>query len=171
MCLNRHTMCSKWIKLLTWNFIYHYLGVVNISFNRICQFLDSRKINLIFMDQQSGHELTRRLSWWVLLCRIHFSMKLWGLMSKAIKLLLTELVGQCRNILLLPFSALTSLRSVNYGKCCGQYIPALTSHSVNKSIVLLILGLLPALVAMLYDIVDSFTHYLKRSGSSTNTVS
>ena len=41
-----------------------------------------------------------------------FSMKLLGSVSKAIKLLLT--VGQ-------------------YGKGCGQYIPGLTSHSVNKS--------------------------------------
>ena len=56
-----------------------------------------------------------------------FSMKLLGFVSRAIKLLLTELVGQCRNILPLAFSAMT-------GKGCGQYIPALTSHSVNKSI-------------------------------------
>ena len=49
-----------------------------------------------------------------------FSMKLLGFVSKAIKLLLTELVGN--NILPLA------------GKGCGQYIPALTSHSVNKSI-------------------------------------
>ena len=48
---------------------------------------------------------------------LFFSMKLLRFVSKAIKLLLTELVGQC-------------------GKVCGQYIPALTSHSVNKSIVL-----------------------------------
>ena len=60
-----------------------------------------------------------------------FSMKLLGFVSKAIKLLLTELVGQCRNILPKAFSALTS----QYGKGCGQYIPALTSHSVYKSIV------------------------------------
>ena len=39
------------------------------------------------------------------------SMKLLGFVSKAIKLLLTELVGQCRNILPLAFSALASLRS------------------------------------------------------------
>ena len=32
-----------------------------------------------------------------------FSMKLLGFVSKAIKLLLTELVGQCRNILPLAF--------------------------------------------------------------------
>ena len=37
-----------------------------------------------------------------------FSMKLAGFMSKAIKLLLIELVGQCRNTLPLAFSALTS---------------------------------------------------------------
>ena len=59
-----------------------------------------------------------------------FSMKLLGFVSKAIKFLLTELVGQCRNILPLAFSTLTD----RYGKGCGQYIPALTSHSVNKSI-------------------------------------
>ena len=49
-----------------------------------------------------------------------FSMKLLGFMSKAIKLLLTELVGQCRNILPLAFSALTSLRSVNTEKAAGN---------------------------------------------------
>ena len=32
-----------------------------------------------------------------------FSMKSLGLLSKTIKLLLSELVGQCRNILLLAF--------------------------------------------------------------------
>ena len=42
-----------------------------------------------------------------------FSMKLLGFMNNAIKLLLTKLVGQCRNILPLAFSALTSLRPVN----------------------------------------------------------
>ena len=56
-----------------------------------------------------------------------FSIKFLGFVSKAIQLLLTELVGQCRNILPLVFSALTSLRSVN--------MDALTSHSVNKSII------------------------------------
>ena len=40
--------------------------------------------------------------------------------SKAIKLLLTELVGQCRNILPLSFSALTSLGSVNTEKAAGS---------------------------------------------------
>ena len=45
---------------------------------------------------------------------LFFSMKLSGFMKKAIKFLLIELVGQCRNILPLV---------------CGQYIPALTSHS------------------------------------------
>ena len=39
-----------------------------------------------------------------------FSLKLLGFLSKTIKLLLTKLVGQCRNILPLAFSALTSLR-------------------------------------------------------------
>ena len=49
-----------------------------------------------------------------------FSMKLLGLVSKAIKLLLTELVGQSRNILPLAFSALTSLWSVNTEKAAGN---------------------------------------------------
>ena len=49
-----------------------------------------------------------------------FSMTLLGFVSKAIKLLLTELVGQCRNILPLAFSALTSLRSVNTEKAAGN---------------------------------------------------
>ena len=42
--------------------------------------------------------------------------------SKAIKLLLTELVGQCRNILPLAFSPLTPLRSVNTKKAGGNII-------------------------------------------------
>ena len=49
-----------------------------------------------------------------------FSMKLLEFVSKAIKLLLTELVGQCRNILPLAFSALTSLRSINTEKAVGN---------------------------------------------------
>ena len=49
-----------------------------------------------------------------------FSVKLLGFVSKAIKLLLTELVGQCKNILPLAFSALTSLRSVNTEKAAGN---------------------------------------------------
>ena len=49
-----------------------------------------------------------------------FSMKLLGFVSKAIKFLLAELVGQCRNILPLAFSALTSLRSVNTEKAAGN---------------------------------------------------
>ena len=49
-----------------------------------------------------------------------FSMKLSGFVSKAIKLLLTELVGQCRNILPLAIFALTSLRSVNTEKAAGN---------------------------------------------------
>ena len=39
---------------------------------------------------------------------LFFSMKLVGYMRKVIKLLLTELVGQCRNIFPLAFSALTT---------------------------------------------------------------
>ena len=49
-----------------------------------------------------------------------FSMKLLGFVSKARKLLLTELVGQCRNMLPLAFSALTSLRSVNTEKAAAN---------------------------------------------------
>ena len=49
-----------------------------------------------------------------------FSMKFSGFMSKAIKLLLTELVGQCRDILPVAFSALPSLQSVNTEKAAGN---------------------------------------------------
>ena len=42
--------------------------------------------------------------------QVFFLMKLLGFMSNAIKLLLTELVGQCRNI----------LRSVNTEKAAGN---------------------------------------------------
>ena len=49
-----------------------------------------------------------------------FSMKLLGFVSKAIKLLLTELVGECRNILPLAFSVLTSFLSVNTEKAKGN---------------------------------------------------
>ena len=49
-----------------------------------------------------------------------FSMELLAFVSKAIKLLLTESVGQCRNILPLVFSALTSLRLVNTEKAAGN---------------------------------------------------
>ena len=64
-----------------------------------------------------------------------FSMKLLGFVSKAIQLLLTELVGQCKNILPLAFFRIDLPSVGQYGKGCGQYIPALTSHSVNKSII------------------------------------
>ena len=49
------------------------------------------------------------------------SMKLVELMSKAIKLSLTELVGQYRNILPLALSALTSIRSFNTENATGKY--------------------------------------------------
>ena len=48
------------------------------------------------------------------------AMKLSGFMSKAINLLLTELVGQCRKKLPLAFSSLTSLRSVSTEKAAGN---------------------------------------------------
>ena len=56
-----------------------------------------------------------------------FSMKLLGFVSKAIKLLLTELV---------EYIALTLFRidlpSVRqYGKGCGQYLPALTDQEYS----------------------------------------
>ena len=47
-------------------------------------------------------------------------MELLGFVSKAIKLLLTEFVGQCMNILPLAFSALTSLQLVNKEKAAGN---------------------------------------------------
>ena len=56
-------------------------------------------------------------------------------MSKAIKLLLTELVGQSRNILPLIFPALTSHWSVDTKKTEGNN-SFNDSRSVNKSIVL-----------------------------------
>ena len=49
-----------------------------------------------------------------------FPMKLLGFFSNAIKPLSTELVGHCRNILPLAFSALTSLRSGNTEKAAGN---------------------------------------------------
>ena len=49
-----------------------------------------------------------------------FSMKLLGFMSKAIQLLLTELIGHCRNILSSAFFALTSLWAVNTEKAVGN---------------------------------------------------
>ena len=59
-------------------------------------------------------------------------MKLLGFVSKAIKFLLTELVGQCRNILPLAFSALTSLRSVNTEKAAGNiFLYCLTKISIR----------------------------------------
>ena len=76
--------------------------------------------NLISMDQQSevgSHEdsASEFCCVWSI-----FLVKLLGFVSEAIKLLLTELVGQCRNILPLAFSALTSLRSVNTEKAGGN---------------------------------------------------
>ena len=63
------------------------------------------------MDQQSGSEfISQDSAGEFLSCKgLFFSMKLLEFMSKAIKLLLTELVGQSRNILPLAFSALASL--------------------------------------------------------------
>ena len=72
-------------------------------FNRIFQFYDSWKIQF---------NLHGPAKWkWVHMKIELVSFVLYGLLgfvSKAIKFLLTELVGQCRNILPLAFSALTS---------------------------------------------------------------
>ena len=85
------------------------------------QFYDSGKIKFNLHGPVNLHENSASE-----FCCVEsiFSMKLLGFVSKAMKLLLTELVGQCRNILPL---ALPTER---------QYILALTSNSVNKSIVL-----------------------------------
>ena len=53
---------------------------------------------------------------------LFFSMKLLGFMSKAIKLLLTELVGQSRNMLPLAFSALTSILLASTEKAVGNIV-------------------------------------------------
>ena len=59
-------------------------------------------------------------------------MKLSGVMSKAIKLLLTELIGQCTNILPLAFSASSFLRSVNTEKAEGNiFLYCLTKISIR----------------------------------------
>ena len=60
------------------------------------------------------------------------SMKLLGFTSKAIKLLLTELVGQCMDILPLAFSSLISLLSVNTEKAAGNIILLLTEWEVSE---------------------------------------
>ena len=63
-------------------------------------------------------------------------MKLLGFVSKAIKLLLTELVYQCTEYIALSLFRIDLPSVGKYGKGCGQSIPALASHSVNKSILL-----------------------------------
>ena len=85
------------------------------------QFYDSGKIKFNLHGRVSSHENSASEC-----CCVEsiFSMKLLGFVSKAIKLLLTELVGQCRNIL--PLALPTE----------GQYILALTYNSGNKSTVL-----------------------------------
>ena len=57
------------------------------------------------MDQQSGLEFTRRFSWSDLLCSVYFLNEADMIYEQAIKLLLSELVGQCRNILIMSKSA------------------------------------------------------------------
>ena len=53
-----------------------------------------------------------------------FSMKLLGFVSKAIKLLLTELIDQCRNILPFGRSIPKRLRAIY------SFTAVLTSHSI-----------------------------------------
>ena len=65
------------------------------------------------MDQQSGSGSHEDSAGEFCCVGSIFSVELLGFVSKAIKLLLTELVSQCKNILPLVFSALTSLCSVN----------------------------------------------------------
>ena len=61
-----------------------------------------------------------------------FSMKLLGFVSNAIKLLLT---GQSvQEYIALSLFRIELPLDGQYGKGCGQYIPALTSHSVNNGI-------------------------------------
>ena len=72
------------------------------------------------MDQQSGLSSHEDLAGEFCCVGYISSMKLLEFVSKAIKLLLTELVSQYRNILALAFSALTSLRSVNTEKAAGN---------------------------------------------------
>ena len=92
-------------------------GRSKYQLKRIFQLIDSWKVILISMEQLSEREFTWRFSSWVFCAGSIFSMKLSELMSKAIKLLLAELVSQCRNIFPSAFSAIR------------KYIPALTSHS------------------------------------------
>ena len=76
------------------------------------------------MDQRSGRGSQEdSASEFRIVQGLFFSMKLFRFMSKAIKLLLTELVGQCRNIFPLAFSVLTCLRSVNTEKAMGNVFP------------------------------------------------
>ena len=104
------------------------------------QFYDSGKIKFNLHRPVSLHENSAGE-----FCCVEsiFSMKLLGFVSKAIKLLLTELVGQCRNIL--PLALPTE----------GQYILALTSNSVHKSIVLTYFDQTPSF----YNPEVSFLHY------------
>ena len=64
-----------------------------------------------------------------------FSMRLLGFINKAIKLFLPKLVNQCRNMLPLALTVLASLRRSTQKRMRAIY-PALTSHSVNKAIIL-----------------------------------
>ena len=122
-------LSSKWIKQFIQNFIYRCLGGVSINFNRTFEVYDSWKIKF-------GHGSCRKVevsshedsaSEFCCVGSI-FSMKLLGFVSKAIKLLLT--FGRSVQ----EYIAFPSVGQ--YGKGCGQYIHALTSHSVNKSIVI-----------------------------------
>ena len=71
--------------------------------------------------QQSGHEDSAGEFCCV---RSIFSVKLLGFVSKAIlKLLLTELIGQCRTDIALSLFRIDLPSVGQYGKGCRQYIP------------------------------------------------
>ena len=93
------------------------------------------------MDQQSGHKNSAGEFG---CAGSSFSMNLLEFMSKAIKFLLTELVGQCRNIFPLA----------NMEKSAGNIL--LTSYSVNKSILLTSMDRPTLLVNSLFNGITIF---------------
>ena len=94
-------LSSKWTKQFIQNFIYRCLGGVNINFNRTFEVYDSWKIKFNLHGPCGKVEVSSHEDSASEFCCVGsiFSMKLLGFVSKAMKLLLTELVGQCRNIL------------------------------------------------------------------------
>ena len=110
---------------------YRCLRRINISFNRIFQLADSWKINLISIDQQSRREFTWRFSWWVLWCRVCFFNEIVRVYKQGNKALINWVGRSVQEYIALSLF----LPSVDqYRKGHRQYIPALASHSINKSI-------------------------------------